>query len=45
MSNNDPLKDTAIPTQFHRAGRWLSEPKEEHLIILQALEIANRAFF
>jgi hypothetical protein len=29
---------------YHRAGRWLSEPKTEHKIILQALEIANRAF-
>lgn len=31
-------------SNHHRAGRWLSEPKPEHNIILQALEIANRGF-
>jgi hypothetical protein len=31
-------------TDYHRSGRWLDEPKKEHLIVLQALEIANRAF-
>ena len=43
MKNNS-LKKTNSNTEFHRAGRWSDEPKREHLIVLQALEIANRAF-
>jgi len=36
--------DVSKESNYHRAGRWLKNPKKEHKIILQALEIANRAF-
>lgn len=36
--------DKSRRTNYHRSGRWLEEPKDEHKIILQALEIANKAF-
>lgn len=44
MSKSKFSENVSANTQFHRAGRWLNEPKEEHLIVLQALEIANKAF-
>lgn len=31
-------------SNYHNAGRWLEEPKQEHKIILDAVEIANKAF-
>jgi hypothetical protein len=31
-------------SNYLRAGRWLKEPKREHKIILEAVEIANKAF-
>ncbi len=30
-------------SDYHQAGRWLKEPKPEHKIILEAVEIANKA--
>lgn len=41
---NDSLKNTTSNIEVHNAGRWFDEPKKEHLIILQALEIANQSF-
>ncbi len=29
---------------YHRSGRWINEPKPEHKIVLNALEIANNAY-
>lgn len=45
MSKNyKSLKSLDARTYYHRAGRWLTEPKPEHKIVLQAVEIANKAF-
>jgi ribosomal protein L7Ae-like RNA K-turn-binding protein len=45
MSENTKLKnDLDKRANYHRAGRWLEEPKTEHKIVLQAVEIANKAY-
>ena len=43
MENNKVNKSKKRNPNHHRAGRWLKEPKFEHKIILEAIEIANRA--
>lgn len=40
----DKTKSRRLRLNHSRAGRWFEQPKKEHKIVLEATEIANKAF-